>query len=584
MPALLPFAQTRFRSPGFSRLAAAIATALVAAPAVAGGDVRHVSAIRYAEERGGHVSSRLELRPPSTAAHTAAQSRGNVPAARAVTRAVTSCLDDGGPGTLRSVVEAAGEGDTIDLGGLACGSIVLQHGMIEVNWAIDSLVIQGPGRDALTIDGAGQSAVFYYSGTGTLDLRDLSIAHALAVDAWGACVCASGGNVNLDRVTLSSCTSHQVTDQRGSVEGGAVFAFGNVSVRDSEIRDSTASSELPGAVPDGSGGSIVINPVLGGAVATIIGDITIQRSRISGNSAVALAGGGVGEVRGGALHTRAGNITVSDSVLAGNRVSSAFEDLGGYPSFAVGGSLYSNFGQLTIKNSTISDNKVESSANIYWDRGGGIAFSGTAARIENTTIENNRASGDGGGLHHQGHSLQLINSTISGNYAARGAGGLYDVSPTSLDHVTIAFNGSGGNTGGAVLLHSGEIFSSIVADNTAGGGKAADLQTGADAAVEGAYNLIGDAGSTPLPAETLHSDPQLLPLAENGGGTRTHALTAGSPAVDAGSNELNLDYDQRGNGYARVSGSAPDIGAFEVQQGEAIFSDGFETGIAIPRH
>jgi hypothetical protein len=66
-----------------------------------------------------------------------------------------------------------------------------------------------------------------------------------------------------------------------------------------------------------------------------------------------------------------------------------------------------------------------------------------------------------------------------------------------------------------------------------------------------------------LPIDTLGSAPQLLPLAANGGPTRTHALTPGSPAIDAGNNLASLTSDQRGAGFPRVVGAAADIGAFE---------------------
>jgi hypothetical protein len=55
----------------------------------------------------------------------------------------------------------------------------------------------------------------------------------------------------------------------------------------------------------------------------------------------------------------------------------------------------------------------------------------------------------------------------------------------------------------------------------------------------------------------------LLPLADNGGPTQTHALQANSPAINAGSNPDGLTTDQRGFGPRAVGGVA-DIGAFEV--------------------
>jgi hypothetical protein len=55
-------------------------------------------------------------------------------------------------------------------------------------------------------------------------------------------------------------------------------------------------------------------------------------------------------------------------------------------------------------------------------------------------------------------------------------------------------------------------------------------------------------------------NPALGPLAFDGGTTRTHALLPGSPAIDGGSNPLNLTNDQRGPAFARVVGGAADMG------------------------
>jgi hypothetical protein len=73
-------------------------------------------------------------------------------------------------------------------------------------------------------------------------------------------------------------------------------------------------------------------------------------------------------------------------------------------------------------------------------------------------------------------------------------------------------------------------------------------------------------------------------LRNNGGATQTHALFKGSPAIDAGNTfatGLGI-FDQRSSPFARVSGAAADIGAYEVQQGDIVFSDGFESPPACP--
>jgi hypothetical protein len=76
------------------------------------------------------------------------------------------------------------------------------------------------------------------------------------------------------------------------------------------------------------------------------------------------------------------------------------------------------------------------------------------------------------------------------------------------------------------------------------------------------------------PAGTSRTDPLIGPPQDNDGRTRTHALVAGSPAIDAGNNMAGLDTDQRGSGFARVVGSAADIGAFETNT-DVVFVNGF---------
>ena len=93
------------------------------------------------------------------------------------------------------------------------------------------------------------------------------------------------------------------------------------------------------------------------------------------------------------------------------------------------------------------------------------------------------------------------------------------------------------------------------------------------------HNLIGDGfGSTDFTdgvngdivgTSANPIDPKLGPLANNGGRTKTHALKAGSRAIDAGDNANLPPTDQRGAGFPRkkdgnFNGVAiVDIGAFE---------------------
>src|SRR5207244_3386220 len=58
-------------------------------------------------------------------------------------------------------------------------------------------------------------------------------------------------------------------------------------------------------------------------------------------------------------------------------------------------------------------------------------------------------------------------------------------------------------------------------------------------------------------------DPHLGVLQNNGGPTPTMALLPGSPAIDAGANNVAPSYDQRG--FARPVNGIADIGAYEFQ-------------------
>src|SRR6185312_12472842 len=107
-----------------------------------------------------------------------------------------------------------------------------------------------------------------------------------------------------------------------------------------------------------------------------------------------------------------------------------------------------------------------------------------------------------------------------------------------------------------------------VAGNTAAG-VASDIAGTGGTTISGANNLV-IASSLALPGDTLHDDPMLAPLADNGGETMTHALVIGSVAIDHGNNQSFMRYDQRYHGSARTIGAAPDIGAYERRSGESV--------------
>jgi hypothetical protein len=90
---------------------------------------------------------------------------------------------------------------------------------------------------------------------------------------------------------------------------------------------------------------------------------------------------------------------------------------------------------------------------------------------------------------------------------------------------------------------------------TEGGGAATITSAGGNIADDASCNLV-------TPSDQPSTDPLLGPLADNGGPTLTHALLAGSPAIDAAVDAACPPRDQRG--VLRPAGAGCDVGSVEA--------------------
>ena len=242
----------------------------------------------------------------------------------------------------------------------------------------------------------------------------------------------------------------------------------------------------------------------GAGIYHVSGSLTVRDCEITGNRATRYFGGG-------GIRNEAGNLFIINCILDANRNQSSDD--------ALGGGLHSTSGLVSIVNSTISGNEASGLYPSSSCTGGGIAISGGDLELISCTICSNTAAGQNG---------------RGGGVAARGA------SPVSCANTIIA-----GNAGVYGADVSGEFRS-------------------------GGNNLIlnpqESTGFDP-PSDQFNVDPLLGALGDYGGPTRTHALRAGSPAIDHGS-AWDLTTDQRG--FPRTI-SDPD-----VSPGES--SDGTDTG------
>jgi beta-glucanase (GH16 family) len=331
------------------------------------------------------------------------------------------------------------------------------------------------------------------------------------------------------------------------------------------------------------GGTITFEPGLaGGTLALNSGPLVAAKSVVIDASAapgIRLDGGGVDRV----LIVNAGQTVEVAHLVVAN----------GYGFQLAGGIL--NNGTLTLDHVAVTGNTMTTDAGDFWQGGGGI-YSGDGATLTliDSTVADNFSGWTGGGIYtFFNTTTTLIRSTVSGNIAADVAGGLRTLGNVIIDNSTISGNTSTTWHGGGAFITDGvaTITNSTVTGNNAPGGTAGGLFVGTFGPSSATLNIqntivanngdfgcflapfgagavalnsLGNNVSTdgtcaPVGSDQVVGDAGLGLLADNGGPTQTHALLAGSPAIDAANTAVCPATDQRG--VARDA--ACDVGAYE---------------------
>ena len=309
----------------------------------------------------------------------------------------------------------------------------------------------------------------------------------------------------------------------------------------------TITFNLPGAVPHTINLNTIADTTSGGS-AFLLGNVTIQGP---GANQLTLRRGGTTDYRlfrvgSGATVTMSG-LTITNGYLSSN----------------AGGGIW-NQGTLTLQGCAITNN--------YANSAGGIRTEGSLT-LDRCTVSGNSAF-SGAGISSQtnlsGLTTVVRNSTISGNTATNFGGGLENVAGlTQILNSTITRNTAASEGyGSGVYSHASsntrtEVYDSIIANNVS---TDLDQVSGASSYLSNGHNLVGyGTGSSAFTAAgdtRFVTNVKLGPLANNGGGTYTHALLLGSPAINTGA-AASVTTDQRG--LLRQSGGAVDIGAYELQ-------------------
>ena len=373
---------------------------------------------------------------------------------------------------------SAEQTDTIefDPGLTLPGTITLTQTLGEMT-ITDSVNIQGPGADQLTIDANQQSRLFnIFNGMRTLQ-------------------------VSLEGMTL---TGGKTTENSFEARGGAIFmqtfgGFGDsrLLLKDSVVTGNTTEGNFADGGAIYSGFSITLQ----------LDNTAVTNNFTTGN-----------EAGGGAIYTN-GPVLIENSTISGNRTEGDNSRGGGLNHFG---------GESVINNSTISGNTTQGT-----DSDGGGIYSISTLTLTNSTISGNQAYGgdsDGGGIYSQSSILNLFGTTVADNdvnVSQNNGGGVFINAPSRspiISNSIVANNETRGSGVGPDIFADESAFPLLVNHSLIGTKQGTNLVPSATPDARG--NLIGDTGAL--------IDPGLNALADNGGPTLTRALLPGSAAINAG--------------------------------------------------
>ncbi|MEG4240991.1 DUF4347 domain-containing protein, partial [Microcoleus sp. Pol14C6] len=394
----------------------------------------------------GQIESDLALQPEAMASY-----QGDL------ATIVVANNSDSGPGSLRAAIATAVAGDTITFAsGLAAQTITLTSGQLDIP-AGKNITIDAAAAPGLTINGNNASRVIRIGGSTNVTLKNLIVANGKVsgTDPNNEATSAGGGiqTGGSSTLTLENC---QVNNNAAGFGGGIHTGFRSTtnvinskfSGNDGSLADNTERGG--GAIATKSGGVLTIRDSeftnnkgsYGGAVNNLLGSMTIENSKFTGNRTEKGVGGAVyvdGANASGPNATPgsvAGTIAIRNSVFDGN--IGAREGGAGF----LFGYLQD---KIVLENSTFINNKAVKDLAGVGGSGGAIRHGNTDLTVTNSTFANNQAEDNGGGLWSgENGNISIVNSTFSGNSAAKQGGGMLianrDSFSTNIVNSTFAKN------------------------------------------------------------------------------------------------------------------------------------------------
>lgn len=380
----------------------------------------------------------------------------------------------------------------------------------------------------------------------------------------------SGGGVGNDTNARFLMIGGAVRDHQASSNGANVYNTGSFAMTAGAVlQNGKATSNGGNLYNDSTGNASIINSNILSGTATSgggvwnAGSVAMTTAQVISN-VVPQYGGGIytsgfvtltsgtqidknTSTYGGGMYVN----TNGSGFILGSRVFSNTAILGGGMENAVTSTLI-------ISNSSVYSNAASTI-------GGGLYTLGFTSIEQSAVLSNVVSIGSSGGWGNAG-TAWVTNTTFSGNYAGSSGGAILNTisggatGAMTLTNVTIAKNTTPANyalsKAGAASL---TLKNTLVADNTP-----------ANCGISGAIVSLGynlDSGSTcglSGSGDQSNASANLSPLAMNAPGTTpTHALKAGSAAINSATNTGCPSIDQRG--VPRPLGGTCDIGAYESQ-------------------
>ena len=313
-----------------------------------------------------------------------------------------------------------------------------------------------------------------------------------------------------------------------ATHGGAIYIAGGaeVTIHSSRIGHNDA--------PNGNGGAIYVDD----------STLTLKWSNLHDNTATG---------NGGAIYFVNDSGDEHSLTIIGGRLTrnSATDDDASTNTAENGGAIYYENGTSTdgaissLKDSSVHANSARNGGSIYVADG--------KLNVDNSTIDENRASDEGGAIYAAGGSLTVRHATIVNNRAATGSG-------------IGVFSDDDENTTDPVV----NIYNSIIAQNTDTDTENSVCLTDLLSGNEG--NILRDVGCTeaqsvsvPIRIELVPHDGANLPRAVL---SRFYRLLEGSPAIDNGVDTEGQMLANDQTGHSRPEGDGYDSGAFEFDVAE----------------